>query len=502
MNRSRRLFLRGVGGAALALPFLPSLAERPAKAGPQTTRRLIAIRNEHGGVLRSNMFPADATLTESAPYAGYSVRRGDLALSVDGATASLSPILSAPSDRLTPALVQKMNVLSGLDLPYYIAHHRGGSLGNYSDTDYAPYQGQPRITIDQLLAYSPSFYGDLSTVLMRSAVVGDSRLSWGYSNPSDPTSQVQEVTAEHSSLTLFNQLYKAPAEGPTRPPIVDSVMEDYKRLRDGNRRLSAADRARLDDHMSRLDELDRKLKITLSCNNIMKPSEDSGTLWTPTFFREPDSQAKFWQLMNDVLVAAMTCDTTRIATMRVGDTFSDYAGDWHHEVAHESHKPEIQPILSTSFQRFFQDVFLDLVTKLDAVEAAEGGTLLDSCLVFWTQESGSYTHDPISMPVVTAGGAAGWMKTGSYIDYCNNAVVCHTGQDDPAGEVTHAGLLYNQFLGTVLRSMGLEPSEYEEIPGGGYGVTFEETSEWYPGYKKYSNQVQQAAGDVLPFLKA
>lgn len=502
MNRSRRLFLRGVGGAALALPFLPSLSEKPAKAGPGGTKRLIAIRNEHGGVLRSNMFPKDSTLTQSTSYAGYNVRRGDLALSASGGMASLSPILSASSEKLTPALVQKMNVLSGLDLPYYISHHRGGSLGNYSDTDNADYQGKPRITIDQLLAYSPSFYSDLSTVLTRSAVVGDSRLSWGYSNPMDPSSTVQEVTAEYSSLTMFNQIYKAPADGQSRPPIVDSVMEDYKRLRDGNRRLSAADRARLEDHISRLDELDRKLKISLSCGSIMTPSEDSGTMWTPTLYREPENQAKYWQLMNDVIVAAMTCDTTRIATMRVSDTFSDFSGDWHHEVAHESHKPEIQPILSESFRRFFEDMYLDLVNKLDAVPAAEGGTLLDTCLVMWTQESGAYTHDPISMPVVTAGSANGWMKTGSYLDYRNMGVVCHSGEGDASGEVTHAGLFYNQFLGTVLRSMGLEPEEYEEIPGGGYGVTFEETAGWYPGTGKYTNQVKQAAGDVLPFLQA
>lgn len=504
MNPNRRMFLRGLGGVALAIPFLSSISERKAAADGQPGKRFIAIRTEHGGLLGANMFPKDSVLTQSSPYAGYNVRRGDLALSMQSGNASLSPVLTAPSSALTAALAAKMNVIRGLDLPYYIAHHRGGSLGNFSDTDYEPYQGQGRITIDQLLAWSPKFYPDLSTVLMRSVVVGDNRMSWGYSNPMDPSSKVQDVSSERSSLTLFNQIYKAPAMGPTRPPIADLVLEDYKRLRNGNRRLSAADKARLDDHIGRLDELERKLKITLSCNNVMPPDEDSGTLWTETFFREPDQHAKFWQLMNDVIVAGMTCDTTRIASLRVGDsyTFSDYAGDWHHEIAHESHKPDPQKVLADAHRRFFEDAFLDLVNKLDSVDMGDGTKLLDSCLVMWTQESGAYTHDPISLPVVTAGGAAGWMKTGSYIDYTNQSVVCHNGKEDPAGEVTHAGLFYNQFLGTALQAMGLAPDDYEETPGGGYGVQFEETAAWYPGYQKYTDKVKQAAGDVLPFLKA
>lgn len=504
MKPTRRMFLRGLGGVAIAIPFLSSLSERKAAAQGGPAKRLIAIRTEHGGVLGANMYPGDSSLTQSLPYAGYNVRRGDLGLAVQNGSASLSPILTAPSDKFTAAIAAKMNVIRGLDLPYYIAHHRGGSLGNYSDTDYADYQGQLRITIDQVLAWSPKFYGDLSTVLMRSVVAGDSRLSWGHSNPMDPGSSVEAVSAEQSSKTLFGQIYKAPAMGPTRPPIADLVLEDYKRLRNGNRRLSSADKIRLDDHLSRLDELERKLKVTLSCNNVMPPSGDSTSLWSDTFFREPDNHAKFWQLMNDVIVAGMTCDTTRIATLRIGDTFtfSDFAGDWHHEVAHESHKPDIQPILRDSHRRFFEGAFLDLVSKLDAVDMGDGTTLLDSCLVFWTQESGPYTHDPISLPVVTAGGAAGWLKTGSYIDYTDQNVVCHDGASDPSNEVTHAGLFYNQFLGTALQSMGLAPEDYEETPGTGYGLTFEETATWYAGYKKYSDKVKQAAGDVLPFLKA
>ena len=60
-----------------------------------------------------------------------------------------------------------MNVLCGLDVPFYIAHNTGLHLGNYARNDGNGGDGKavqafPRPTIDQIMAWSPSFYPDLS----------------------------------------------------------------------------------------------------------------------------------------------------------------------------------------------------------------------------------------------------------------------------------------------------------------------------------------------------
>jgi hypothetical protein len=104
--------------------------------------------------------------------------------------------------------------------------------------------------------------------------------------------------------------------------------------------------------------------------------------------------------------------------------------------------------------------------------------------------------------VLTAGGANGFLNTGSYIDYGNQAVIGHDGNGDPANEVTHIGLLYNQFLGTSMQAMGLAPADYEQTPGTGYGPFYDETATWFAGYGKYTDKVKKAAGEALPFLKA
>jgi hypothetical protein len=507
---SRRQVLRGAAGFTLALPLLPSLLPRQASAGGAGPgrRRFVALCTEHGGVWGASMFPGDGSLTDDQAYAGRTIRRGDLVATAQGDDAVLSPVLRAPSAALTPALVAKLNVLRGLDHTFYIGHHRGGHLGNYAENDGNGSDGQvvqayPRPTIDQVLAWSEHFYPDLSSILERSLIVGE-KISWGWSSPATQSGAVQQLPPEWSSLALFHRIF-VPEEdlASPRPPVVDRVMESYLSLRQSDRRLSAGDRQRLDEHLERLDELQRRLEVTVSCGDVPVPRADSQAEWgSSSYGFDPAAHGRFWQLFNDVIVAAFMCDTSRIAVMRITDTFSDYAGDWHNDIAHEAHTPDggAQAVLAAAHQRFFEDVFVDLAAKLDAVTETEG-TALDSTLLQWTQESGCVTHDPIELPVVTAGSAGGFFKTGQYVDYRNLQKQAHTPSADNA-VTSHTGLIYNQWLGTVLQSMGLEPSEYEDGVNGGYGKTMMSTESWWAGYQSYGSDETSVMGEVLPLLKA
>jgi hypothetical protein len=140
-------------------------------------------------------------------------------------------------------------------------------------------------------------------------------------------------------------------------------------------------------------------------------------------------------------------------------------------------------------------VFVDLMKKLDVPDGT-GGTLLDRALVQWTHESGPYTHESVTMPVIAAGGAGGAISTGNYCDYRNPGNTFDGGGFQGAVEVTKAGLTYNQWLGTVLQSMGLARKDYEKDGNGGYGVKYigDGRAKFYP------DAVFSAAGDMLPFL--
>ncbi|MDB4979525.1 MAG: hypothetical protein JWM82_277, partial [Myxococcales bacterium] len=272
---TRRQLLRGAGGFTLALPFLPSLVSpREARAAAAPAKRFVQISTQHGGLWGSNMYPGAATLTESATYAGRTIKRGALALATatSAGGAQLSPVLRGPSTLLTPALAAKMNVLRGLDVPWYIGHHTGGHLGNFARNDGNGKDGQymqvyATPTIDQVMAWSPKFYPDLATIRQRSLVIG-SRLSYNWSNPSSPTAQnrgaVQEVAGSLDAPALFKQIFVTGGGADPNAlmwPVVDRVAADYRRLRNGNTRLSGDDRHRLDDHMQRLSELQRRLAV-------------------------------------------------------------------------------------------------------------------------------------------------------------------------------------------------------------------------------------------------
>lgn len=502
---SRRQVLRGAAGFTLALPLLPSLLPRRAGAGgtPPATRRkrFISICSEHGGVWGDNMFPGDAMLTDSQSYAGHTIRRGDLAATMEGDVGRLSHVLRGTD--LSPELVAKLNVLRGLDHTFYIAHHQGGHLGNYAQNDGNGEDGQSilehRPTIDQLMAWSEHFYPDLGTILERSMTIGH-QVSFGWSSPATQSGTVQALPAEWSSLSLFNRIFvpEEDTDSP-RPPVVDRVLENYSSLRQSNRRLSAGDRQRLDEHLERLDELQRRLEVAVSCGDIPTPRADSiEEHQSSSFPFDPAAHARFWQLFNDVIVAAFICDTSRIAVMRPWDTFSNYPGDWHQEIAHEAHAPQgdAQQVIADAHQRLFENVFVDLVRKLD-IDQGDGTTLLDDCLVAWSQESGSITHESISTPIITAGSAGGSLRTGQYLDYRNlNSPA--SGAWENSNEVLHPGLSYNQWLGTALQAIGLPPGDYEQGEYGGYGhnLVGEGREAMYP------NSVLNAQGDWLPWLSA
>lgn len=494
----RRQFLRGVGGVALGLPFLPSLV--PGRAYAQSVSfdagpRFMSLCTNHGGVREANMFPAASVAAEQSQlYPGLTIRRGALARTVNGQRASLSPVLSGAASVLSDRLVTKMNVLWGLDIPFYIAHHTGGHLGNYARNDGNGADGQMvqqqhMPTIDQLMAWSPSFYRDLAGITTRSLHGGSGRLSWGFSNPSAGNGTIQEVRASYDAPELFDQAFPsgAPTGGEsTRPPIVDKVLESYRSLRQGNRRLSRGDRQRLDDHMDRLAELQRRLTtVNAACQSAVRPGFGS------------DAPVNYDDLC-DVVATAFACGATRIAVLGVYEpNYVPFSGDWHQDVAHQHSLDGPQALLVEANQAAFERVFLALASRLDALEEAPGRTILDGTLMAWSQESGETTHEARSIPVITFGSAGGALRTGQMCDFRNlTDFGMRMAWGEPQG---YSGLLYNQWLATCLQAMGLPRSEWQGVPQNGstgYGLPL--IDENYAA--THVRGVVENASDPLPFL--
>lgn len=511
MRICRRQVLRGAGGFTLGLPFMPSLLPREALAAGEALRpkRFVAMSTSHGGVAPSNMFPGDASLTNTMTLLpGHEVRWGKLTRSVSGDTASVSPVVKSKASLLSERIVARMNVVRGLDVPFYLGHNTGGHLGNFARNnsedfnDLAKVLGKPYMpTIDQLMAWSSALYPNLSGIRMRSIVAGTlggyRGLSFMWSNPGARTGDIQVVRAEPSSRRLFDQLFMGSMAGQNRrTPIVDLVLEDYKRTRDTHPRLGQADKQRLSDHMDRVAELQRRLDVSVkSCGDITRPAKDS---WTPEFEGGSASKAgPFFQLHNEVIALAFICDVSRIATIGVSQPFSDYVGSWHQDVAHRSTTSDTaQALMRDAQSTTFDMVFLDLARRLD-IEETLGTTYLDNTLMQWTQESGGWTHDSDSIPLVTIGSAGGAFKTGIYADFRNlrpqSGFKGENGQLIPG---RHTGVTYNRWLGTVLQAMGVPASEWKQPGMYGYGSNYIDA-----GYSsRHVSGVVESADQPLPFV--
>jgi hypothetical protein len=527
---SRRMVLTGIGGAALAIPLLPSLLEKPAAAGSPITRpRFMWFGTDHGGCWDQNFFPT-SVLTQTATAApGHTVNAGALAPTTASGRTTLSAVLNASSTTLTPTLTRKLNVLRGLDVPFYLAHNTGLHLGNYARNDGNGSCGTDvtnlgmRPTIDQIMATSSSFYNatDLAGTTLKSMVINPGRqLSWAFSNPAQGTaSAVQYVQGLSSSLQLFNAVFgsapKADAGAP-RPPVVDKVLASYNSLRQSNTRMSAADLARLDTHIAMIDQLQSSLNAQLQCTRPSTPTDDADNHQQQT----TADATTAGQLWCDIVAAAFACDASRIGVFGWGDTaaFSSYTGnDWHHDVAHEWDQDTQQALLVQSYQNFFERVFVYLAAKLDSIEDASGGSVLDNTLMGWSQECCMATHQQFGVPVVTAGGAGGYLNTGLYCDYRQmnepgGAIVPSGAASSKAitSYTTYPGLLYAQWLGTALQSMGITPATYELWKDGtgasehGYGTPYIGTDEnaWKAHYATTASSYFAGASDPLPFLKA
>jgi hypothetical protein len=519
LRRGRRHFLIGAGGAALALPILPSLlGSSDAHAQVSSPPCFVHFRTPHGGVATRDMWPADSALTETMEYT-HPIRRGALVAAVSGGEASIAPVLTADSAVLTPSLVAKMNILRGLDIAERMDHNFGGALGYYDFNKERP--SQPRPTIDQVMAYSPAFYPSVATVRRRSVAIahpGSSSGSYGYATPGVRSSGVARgsIGGSESSQGLFSTLLEGVSSTPTspsRPPVVDRVLESYRRLRNGTRRLSEADRFRLDQHIDAVAELQRRPSTGLS-EGCVVPAAPADNLDLRPMDGEVERNVEFFGLLNEVLAVALNCGSTRVATFSIDEnnqalTFTSRPAlgeDWHNNVAHAASGDEdARTLVRQSNQTFFSRVYLDLVARLDRFGDGAGGTLLDRCLVAWGQESGNVTHWPFSMPVVTAGSAGGMLRTGSYCDYRNLAR--RWGGDSSTrdeSDLMWTGLVYNQWLTTALLAMGVPREEWAEDTHPGYGARGAWASDFY-GFMPtpsahYTDAMWSRTGEMLPFL--
>jgi hypothetical protein len=506
---SRRAFLKGAGGATLAMPFLESLLPRTAAAQAMTPPKRFIVLKSFSTQLVQEWYPRFTGNGYQLKDSKYSGSKADgttlltqkLTTDKNYTWAPLTDFQtpSGISGILGPALnpfLSKLTLIRGLDFLPAVNHNYGGLLGNFSScTAATPCEADSLAdvpTIDQVMAYSPKVYASTPGLryLHISQGVTD---SMSYSNLGMASGAVQQLKARTNPLDAFNDVFGTSAgtgsggTGGTANPtmrdklLIDRVYQDYTRLRQ-NARLGAKDKQLVDQYVTLVSELQSKLTMTAGTSTTCTKPAAPASMANNTNLNASDITAK-WNLFLDVVTAAVMCDRTRVITIGVhkalgpgpdsADTSlvghyhsEDAGGGTWHGLAHDWSNANSRRMLKGINAWIATEVFAKLLGKLNVTEM-NGTTYLDNSLVYWGNELG-FNHIGYSVPCLLAGSAGGFIKPGRYLDYIDWDGRAYFAQE--MGNVIK-GIPHNQFLVTALQAMGLAPVDYETGGKPGYGST-------------------------------
>ena len=390
---SRRAVLRGAG-AAVALPQLDAMTRRLATPVAPVRMAFVFVPN---GVLPSAWDP-----------------RGE------GRDFGLSPTL----EPLAPVRDRTL-VLSGL----FNRNSLPGE-GHYVKTT-ALLSGAPvrktggkdlrcGTTVDQFAAARlgdrtplPSLELGLEPVRhavdMGYSTVYGATLSWR--SPTRPASK------EIRPRQAFDRLFRRVRMDDDDRSVLDLVLEDGRRLRRG---LGAGDRAKLDEHLDGVRQLERRVETFTKARAADVAARLEGVEPPP---ERPDDFAEHVRLMFDVIRLAFATDATRIVTLMLGNSvsgrdfrFLEGVDGGHHPLSHHADEPEKQRQYA-AINRWHVGELSRFCQELDAIPDGDG-SLLDASMVFYGSgiRDGN-RHDPHDLPIVVVGGGGGRLDTGRHVRF-------------------------------------------------------------------------------------
>ena len=396
---SRRTMLRGLG-ASLALPLLDSMTPALANTGPQTVSRLGVVYVPNGMAMKA-WTPA-----------------------AEGADFELTRILQPMA-----AYRDRMLVLTGLNgVPSNAGVHASASTRFLTGVTPARTENdlQAAVSIDQLVARRfgrETQLGSLELALDENDVFGScdigfscmytSTIAWRDANTPLPMETNPRLVFER----LFGDI------GTTDPQVrlqrirkdrslLDSLTERVAEL---NREVGAGDRARLDQYLDAVRDVERRIQMAeeQSSRDLPEVTQPSGV---------PDTYEEHAKLMFDLQVLAYQTDLTRVITFMMGRELSGrtYAEigvpDSHHPTSHHRDDPVLYEKI-IKINEFHTGLFAWYLDKLDATPDGEGSLLDNMLMLYGAGMSDSNQHDNRGLPLVLFGGGSGKLRGGRHIRY-------------------------------------------------------------------------------------
>ena len=226
--------------------------------------------------------------------------------------------------------------------------------------------------------------------------------------------------------------------------VLSGIGEERQRF---ERRIGAADRARLDEYFTSIRQIENQLAVeqhgTVAGAACLKPTAPKDG---PIGLEIPVAQANH-DAMSRLLVMALACNQTRVFNMAFNNALSSLrrpgTAYTHHTLTHEE---AVDKTLGYQPEAFWfncrvMEALAGFIDKFAKVNEGSG-TLLDNTLIFAHAET-SYAklHAVDNIPVLMIGKAGGRLKMGRHIQ----------GHGDP---ISRVGLTAMQVMGLPVDKWG------------------------------------------------
>ena len=438
--RSRRTFLRGIGGAVLALPWLESLANAalPSKVSLRMAHFYVPI-----GVVRRGFFPGEAD---------HVIPEGNLG-NVMKSLGEQDPYFSVkPLDQLTPTIQpldrfkEKINLITGMDRTFQQGTDVHAQCASCYLSSAEPYSIQGTAwpldrTLDHIVADHVGGNTPFPTLEFSCNSHRDNKESIYFDNISwYGTGHL--APSIRDPRKMYHRLFST-REVDRYRDITDLVLEDANSLQ---KDLGYTDRQKFAEYFDSI----RTIETQMDRLETMK-----GELAKVSFDEPPEAylpRGEYIRLMGDLMVVALQTGLTNVTTFMVGperwDTPYKFEGLFdqprsHHQMSHNQTKM-IDDLLKVD--RFHMQQYAYLIEKMDRIEESDGTSLLDNTLFTYGSGLGDgSTHQYNDLPIIVAGGGSR-VQSGQHINM-------------PEGTP-----LANMWL-TQARMMGLEMRRFADSRG-------------------------------------
>jgi hypothetical protein len=407
-NTTRRSFLRGIGGAALSLPWLESLHAAASKPAAQR----MAFFYVPIGVVRRGFFPGekDAILPKFTS--------SQIEIPTDaGLGVGLHPLNLTPTMQPLEKVKDKVTLITGLDRTFQQGTDVHAQCASCYLSSAAPFTVKQSAwplnrTLDHIVADHVGNTTPFRTLEFSCNSHRDNKESLHFDNISwYGTGHV--APSIRDPRKVYRRLFGT-QEIDTFRNITDLVLEDARSMK---RHLGISDREKFAEYFDSVRTIEEQMdKLEKMKGELSKVSFDE-----PTEAHLP--RGEYIRLMGDLMVVALQTGLTNVATFMVGperwDTPFLYESLFdkprsHHQMSHNQGK-FLDDLLRVD--RFHMEQFAYLVEKMDQIKEADGSSLLDNTLFTYGSGLGDgATHQYSDLPTIVAGSGGGKLKTGQHLN--------------------------------------------------------------------------------------